>query len=59
MQERLEQELTKAEQRWPSEEGQDHFRQLRLAAQQLADQLSQVEELEAQLERLLNAGEGR
>lgn len=59
LQERLEQELTKAEQRWPSEEGQDHFRQLRLAAQQLADQLSQVEELEAQLERLLNAGEGR
>ena len=59
LQERLEQELTKAEQRWPSEEGQDHFRQLRLVAQQLADQLSQVEELEAQLERLLNAGEGR
>ncbi len=59
LQERLEQELAKAEQRWPGEEGQDHFRRLRLAAQQLADQLSQVEEMEAQLERLLDAGEGR
>lgn len=59
LQERLEQELAKAERRWPAEEGQDQFRRLRLAAQQLADQLSQVEEMEAQLQRLLDAGEGR
>ena len=59
LQERLEQELAKAELRWPADEGNDQFRRLRLAAQQLADQLSQVEEMEAQLERLLDAGEGR
>ena len=59
LQEKLEQELAKAERRWPAEEGQDQFRRLRLAAQQLADQLSQVEEMEAQLQRLLDAGEGR
>ncbi|MCX5966242.1 MAG: lecithin retinol acyltransferase family protein [Cyanobacteria bacterium] len=59
LQEKLEQELAKAERRWPADEGQDQFRRLRLAAQQLADQLSQVEEMEAQLQRLLDAGEGR
>ena len=31
---------------------------LRLAAQKLADQLSEVEELEARLERLLDTGSG-
>ena len=59
LQERLEQELAKAELRWPADEGNDQFRRLRLAAQQLADQLSQVEEMEAQLERLLEPGGGR
>ena len=59
LQEKLEQELAKAELRWPGDAGSDQFRRMRLAAQTLADQLSQVEEMEARLERLLEPGEGR
>jgi len=54
LQGRLEEELAKAELRWGSnEQPSDQFVQLRLAAQKLADQLSQVEELEARLEKIL------
>jgi hypothetical protein len=58
LQERLEQELARAAQRWSGEDPPpDQFVQLRLAAQKLADQLSAVEELEARLEaRLENVG---
>jgi hypothetical protein len=49
LQEKLEQELVKAEARW----GDDQFGALRLAAQTLADQLSEVEDMELKLERLL------
>jgi len=59
LQERLEQELAKAELRWPVDGANDQFMRLRVAAQQLADQLSQVEEIEARLQRLLEPGEGR
>ena len=59
LQEKLEQELAKAELRWPGDAGSDQFRRMRLAAQTLADQLSQVEEMEARLQRLLEPGEGR
>ena len=59
LQERLEQELAKAELRWPVDGANDQFVRLRVAAQQLADQLSQVEEMEARLQRLLEPGEGR
>ena len=54
LQQRLEVELARAEARW----GQTQFEALRLAAQKLADQLSEVEELEARLERLLEPGSG-
>ena len=54
LQQRLEAELARAEARW----GQTQFEALRLAAQKLADQLSEVEELEARLERLLEPGSG-
>jgi len=58
LQGRLEEELAKAELRWGSStEPSDQFVQLRLAAQKLADQLSQVEELEARLERMLEGRE--
>ncbi len=58
LQGRLEEELAKAELRWGSnEQPSDQFVQLRLAAQKLADQLSQVEELEARLEGMLQAKE--
>ena len=54
LQSRLEQELAKAESRWGSnEQPSDQFVQLRLAAQKLADQLSEVEEMEARLEGML------
>jgi hypothetical protein len=54
LQGKLEEELAKAELRWGSTDiPSDQFVQLRLAAQKLADQLSQVEELEARLERML------
>jgi hypothetical protein len=58
LQGKLEEELAKAELRWGSnEQPSDQFMQLRLAAQKLADQLSQVEELEAKLERMLRPQE--
>jgi hypothetical protein len=61
LQERLEEELARAELRWAGEaDNADHqFLRLRQAAQGLADQLSQVEEIEARLERMLESGEGR
>ena len=58
LQNRLEAELARAEQRWSrGEQESPGFATLRLAAQKLADQLSEVEELEAQLERLLEEGQ--
>ena len=58
LQGKLEEELAKAELRWGSnEQPGDQFMQLRLAAQKLADQLSQVEELEARLEGMLGRSE--
>ena len=58
LQNRLEAELARAEQRWShGEQESPGFETLRLAAQKLADQLSEVEELEAQLERLLKEGQ--
>ena len=58
LQSRLEAELARAEQRWSrGEQESPGFETLRLAAQKLADQLSEVEELEAQLERLLKEGQ--
>ncbi len=61
LQGRLEEELARAELRWGSggEEGDRQFLRLRQAAQGLADQLSQVEEMEARLERMLASGDGR
>ena len=61
LQERLEEELVRAELRWGGEAGDAdrQFLRLRQAAQGLADQLSQVEEMEARLERMLEPGEGR
>ncbi|MEY2644783.1 MAG: hypothetical protein RLZZ611_1432 [Cyanobacteriota bacterium] len=61
LQVRLEQELARAEERWGggpggrsgADDGAAEFRRLRLAAQSLADQLSEVEELEGRLERWL------
>ena len=54
LQGKLEEELAKAELRWGSNvQPSDQFVQLRLAAQKLADQLSQVEELEARLEGMI------
>jgi hypothetical protein len=56
LQNRLERELRQAEARW----GQSQFEMLRRAAQRLADQLAEVEDLEAaieaQLQRRLAAG---
>jgi hypothetical protein len=58
LQQRLELELAKAEQRWsPGEAQSPGFETLRLAAQKLADQLSEVEELEGRLERMLENGQ--
>jgi len=58
LQNRLEQELARAEQRWHQGEQQSQgFETLRLAAQKLADQLSEVEELEDKLERMLENGQ--
>ncbi|MCP9783657.1 lecithin retinol acyltransferase family protein [Cyanobium sp. WKJ7-Wakatipu] len=54
LQQKLEQELGRAEARW----GQDHFENLRLAAQKLADQLTAVEELEERLRRQLEPDQG-
>lgn len=59
LQSKLEEELSRAETRW----GESQFERLRQAAQRLADQLSEVEELEnaieAQLERRLGPGGGQ
>ena len=54
LQQKLEQELGRAEARW----GQDRFENLRLAAQKLADQLTAVEELEERLRRQLEPDQG-
>jgi len=56
LQRRLEQELARAEERWGTPAGadaSDPLRRLRLAAQALADQLSEVEELEERVQQLL------
>ncbi|MEB3199787.1 MAG: lecithin retinol acyltransferase family protein [Synechococcaceae cyanobacterium] len=53
LQQRLEEELARAEQRWGGGSEEDPYRQVRLAAQRLADQLSEVEELEERLQGLL------
>ena len=54
LQARLEEELERAELRWPeADASSETFRRLRAAAQGLADQLSQVEELEERIERML------
>jgi hypothetical protein len=55
LQQKLEAELARAEARWGdgSRSGSDQFTTLRLAAQKLADQLQEVEEMEEQLERML------
>ncbi len=55
LQQTLESELARAETRWGEGNGSggDPFPSLRLAAQKLADQLSEVEEMEGRLERLL------
>ncbi|MEB3263646.1 MAG: lecithin retinol acyltransferase family protein [Synechococcus sp.] len=61
LQQKLEQELARAEERWgqgAADAGSDQFTRLRIAAQRLADQLSEVEELEARLERMLEPGQG-
>jgi hypothetical protein len=55
LQQRLETELEQAE-RWWSGGGTDQFDRLRLQAQNLADQLAAVEDLEGRLERLLTQG---
>ena len=64
LQQRLEEELANAERRWGGDssaksmgEGVNtQFAKLRLAAQSLADQLAQVEDLEFRLERMLEQG---
>jgi hypothetical protein len=57
LQERLEEELARAERRWGPDGGGEQFRRLQLAAQRLADQLTQVEEIETRLERMLAPGD--
>ena len=61
LQQRLEEELARAELRWQPADGSssETFRRLRAVAQGLADQLSQVEELEERLHHLLEAPESR
>ena len=53
LQQKLEEELSRAEARW----GQDRFESLRLAAQNLADRLTEVEELEERLRRQFEPGQ--
>jgi hypothetical protein len=53
LQQKLEEELARAEARW----GQDRFESLRLAAQNLADRLTEVEELEERLRRQFEPGQ--
>ncbi len=56
LQEKLEEELARAELRWgETDQPNEQLMRLRLTAQKLADQLSEVEEIEAKLERLLVA----
>jgi len=59
LQQKLEAELARAEARWGEGNSGPNLDRLRLAAQALADQLSDVEEMERKLERLLEAGEGQ
>jgi hypothetical protein len=60
LQEKLETELARAETRWgDGGQGTGQFASLRLAAQKLADQLSEVEEMETKLEQLLEQGKGQ
>jgi hypothetical protein len=63
LQERLEEQLSRAELRelrpGSSEQPSDQFVRLRLAAQKLADQLSEVEEMEARLQRMLQERDDR
>jgi hypothetical protein len=60
LQEKLETELARAEARWgDGGQGTGQFASLRLAAQKLADQLSEVEEMETKLEQLLEHGKGQ
>ncbi|MEI8251034.1 MAG: lecithin retinol acyltransferase family protein [Synechococcus sp. ELA057] len=62
LQTHLEEELARAESRWQPRDDDppsEAFRKLRQAAQSLADQLSQVEELEERLEKLLDSPERR
>ncbi len=64
LQEKLEEELARAERRWGEGAGAitvgtDPLEQLRLAGQNLADQLAAVEEMEDRLQRLLEPGEDR
>lgn len=61
LQQRLEEELARAERRWGEGNGAigtgpDGFDRLRLAGQSLADQLAAVEEMEDRLQRLLEPG---
>ena len=53
LQQRLEEELCRAEARWGSGNDSSPFLRARLAAQSLSDQLSEVEELEQRLQKLL------
>ncbi|MFO7629350.1 MAG: lecithin retinol acyltransferase family protein [Prochlorococcaceae cyanobacterium] len=68
LQQRLEEELAKAEQRWGDSPGGGPgsgpgsggaLERVRLLAQRLDDQLSEVEEMESRLERLLGSGSGQ
>jgi hypothetical protein len=60
LQQRLEEELAKAEWRWGGEGASGKpFEQLRAAAQALADQLTAVEEMEEKLGRLLKPADDR
>jgi len=56
LQQRLEQELEQAELWWSSKKSGDQFGRLQLRAQDLADQLATVEELEGRLQKLLGEG---
>jgi len=60
LQQRLEQELSRAEARWGDSHQNDNrqFLQLQQAAQTLADQLSEVEDMETKLEQWLR-GQGQ
>ncbi|MEB3331400.1 MAG: lecithin retinol acyltransferase family protein [Synechococcaceae cyanobacterium] len=61
LQARLEQELIRIEQRVheAGREGGDPFERLRLAAQSLADQLEEIEQMETRLARLLSPADAR